>query len=1006
MSLPTASLPPGFLSSPQLLETLLDVSLTGVIFFRPVYAPDGRITDLAYVHLNPAARQMLQLPRCPADTFLTLYPSALETGIFSFYRDTFLSGEAGRYDVNYSYDGLDNYFHLSAQRSGEVLVVSFTDTSHQPRTVVEQALRESQARERSARERAETKQRELQQLFEQAPVAISISLGPDLVVEVANPSILELWGKTREQALGKPLFDVLPELRGQGFAGLFAGVMQTGKPVVAREHPATILRHGKPETGYYNFVYQALRDEQDAIAGVITVVTEVTSLVLARQQAEQSRRQVQNLNEELAVANEELKATNEEIQSANEELLLTRHQLEELNAQLEARVSSRTADLQAAQAETDRQRQQLHTLFEQAPVMVAIFRGPEHAIELANPAVCRFWGRTHAEVINKPLVEALPEVAGQGFDQLIGQVLSTGVPHQAEEVSAVIRRDGQLETVYFNHVYQPLYEPDGTISGVVVFAHEITGQVESRRKVEESEEQVRAVIESAPFPIGLYLGPEMRIRFANQAKLDTMGENKAVIGRPYGELLPEPDKEQVLAQLDAVFTTGVPVHANNIRAEVVTGPEKQEFYYNYSLIPLFDPAGKVYGVMNTAVDVTEINRARKKAEDNEHRFRSLIEESPIATCLFAGRDLVIEVANEEMIGLWGKGNAVMGKPLREALPELEGQPFLQILDDVFTSGNTYEAQAAEVLLVKEGIPGVYYFDFTYKPLFNAQGAVYGILDVALDVTEQVLARRNIEASANVAHQLAGELATSNQELRAANEEVRSTNQELSRTNVDLDNFIYTASHDLKAPISNIEALLTALLRTLPPESLSSERTRRITAMMQDSVERFKKTIGNLTEIVKLQKENNQQDTQVDLPEVIREVLLDLAPVIRSSGARVEVDVAHCPVIRFSEKNLRSVVYNLLSNAIKYRSPDRVPRVTISCRQSGAEQVLTVEDNGLGMEPGRMSQLFTMFKRFHDHVEGTGIGLYMVKKIVENAGGKIEAESQVGAGSAFRVYFRP
>jgi signal transduction histidine kinase len=69
-------------------------------------------------------------------------------------------------------------------------------------------------------------------------------------------------------------------------------------------------------------------------------------------------------------------------------------------------------------------------------------------------------------------------------------------------------------------------------------------------------------------------------------------------------------------------------------------------------------------------------------------------------------------------------------------------------------------------------------------------------------------------------------------------------------------------------------------------------------------------------------------------------------------------------------------------------------------------MLTITDNGLGMETGRLSQLFTMFKRFHDHVEGSGIGLYMVKKMVENAGGKIEVESQVGIGSTFRVYFPP
>jgi signal transduction histidine kinase len=171
--------------------------------------------------------------------------------------------------------------------------------------------------------------------------------------------------------------------------------------------------------------------------------------------------------------------------------------------------------------------------------------------------------------------------------------------------------------------------------------------------------------------------------------------------------------------------------------------------------------------------------------------------------------------------------------------------------------------------------------------------------------------------------------------------------------------------------------------------------------MQGSVERFKRTIASLTEVVKLQKENSGEAASVDLAQVVEEVLLDLAPLAKQ---QVEVDLSNCPTIRILEKNLRSVVYNLLSNAFKYHSPERTLRVGIRCESTAEYQVLSVSDNGLGMEEGRVSQLFTMFKRFHDHVEGSGIGLYMVKKMVENAGGKIEVESQLGVGSTFRVYF--
>ena len=103
--------------------------------------------------------------------------------------------------------------------------------------------------------------------------------------------------------------------------------------------------------------------------------------------------------------------------------------------------------------------------------------------------------------------------------------------------------------------------------------------------------------------------------------------------------------------------------------------------------------------------------------------------------------------------------------------------------------------------------------------------------------------------------------------------------------------------------------------------------------------------------------------------------------------------------------MRSLVHNLISNAIKYRSPDRTPQVNISCQSTEEYHVLTIKDNGLGMKASSRGQLFTMFKRFHDHVEGSGIGLYMVKKMVENAGGFIEVESQENIGTTFKVYFK-
>jgi signal transduction histidine kinase len=130
---------------------------------------------------------------------------------------------------------------------------------------------------------------------------------------------------------------------------------------------------------------------------------------------------------------------------------------------------------------------------------------------------------------------------------------------------------------------------------------------------------------------------------------------------------------------------------------------------------------------------------------------------------------------------------------------------------------------------------------------------------------------------------------------------------------------------------------------------------------------------------------------------------DLLPMVRDVGAKLVIDVAALPPIHFSEKNLRSVVYNLLSNAVKYHSPDRPPRVDVRARVYAGHTLLEVHDNGLGMASSQLPKLFGMFQRFHDHVNGSGIGLSMVKRMVENAGGRIEVHSQLGAGTTFFVY---
>jgi PAS domain S-box-containing protein len=274
----------------------------------------------------------------------------------------------------------------------------------------------------------------------------------------------------------------------------------------------------------------------------------------------------------------------------------------------------------------------------------------------------------------------------------------------------------------------------------------------------------------------------------------------------------------------------------------------------------------------------------------------------------------------------------------------------------------------------------------------------------IDITDRKRAEQEAQRMSEELAALNEEMAASNEELRAANEELGHSNRRLASINADLDTFVYTASHDLKSPILNIEGLLKAMERQMNQQTRAEKNVQQIYQLLYGSVARFKSTIRDLTEVARAGKDIPEDADSIPLAGVLAEVCQDLAPQIAEAGARIEEEL-DCSRVYFSKKNLKSVLYNLLSNAVKYRSPDRPLHVRITCYELATHHVLSVEDNGLGMDMRQEEKIFALFKRLHNHVEGTGIGLYIVKKMLENAGGGIEVESQVGVGSTFRVYLK-
>lgn len=239
--------------------------------------------------------------------------------------------------------------------------------------------------------------------------------------------------------------------------------------------------------------------------------------------------------------------------------------------------------------------------------------------------------------------------------------------------------------------------------------------------------------------------------------------------------------------------------------------------------------------------------------------------------------------------------------------------------------------------------------------------------------------------------------------KRAEEELVEKNLELERINQDLDSFVYTASHDLKLPIINIAGIFSELTRGA---QFNDPDAPKLIEMFNKAVRQLHATIHDLSEVVRVQKTKDQELEDVPLQETAEDVIIGLQDLIKDSNAQIDLDFSAAASVPFTRSSLKSVLFNLISNAIKYRSPERVPEISIRSVAKDNFVELRVQDNGLGIDMNKHeSKLFQMFKRFHNHVQGSGLGLYIVNRLLMNHGGYINIDSALNKGSTFTLYFK-
>lgn len=780
--------------------------------------------------------------------------------------------------------------------------------------------------EERAKQQIEESETRFRNMVQQAPVAMLVLRGENMIFETVNDAMLALLDKD-ESIIGKPVLECLPEVEKQSVWGIIKSVYETGEPYFGNEVQAQIIKDGQLQQGYYTFSFIPIWEAGETV-GILQVAVDVTVEVKARLAAQES----------------------------------------------EARFRS---------------------LIKAAPVAIGLFMGRDLIIEMPNQAFIDIVGKGDS-IIGKPLAEAMPELEGQPFLQILDDVYTSGILFQTIGTQVNIVQNGVMKHGYYDFSYSPLFDAEGKVYAILDIAIDVTEQVLARNRLKESEQQVRSLVESAPFPIGVYVGKEMRIELANQAIMKTWGKGDEIIGKLYAEVLPELDNQEIFNQLDGVFTTGIPFHAKNQRVDLVINGKLQPYYFNYSFTPMFDATGKVYGIMNTAADVTDLNIAKQQVEESRRNLHNIILQAPVAMCILKEPEYVVEIANERMLELWGKpAEAVMNKPIFEGLPEAREQGIEALLQNVYTTGETYKAFERPIDLPRGNSIQTTYVNFVYEAIIEPDHQISSIMVVAVEVTEQVLARQKIE-----------------EVVAQRTKELGEANFQLQETNTELNQFAYIASHDLQEPLRKIKTF-TGLMESSLVEV--PERTKSYIDKIQSSIERMQTLINDVLEFSLLSKEREKFGA-VDLNQILKSVFGDYELLIEQKGAGIIS--GNLPVIEAIPVQMNQLFTNLISNALKFSSKERPLEITITAKQLSLDEVrqyielqenkvhyiIECKDNGIGFSQEYAKQIFIIFQRLHGRsvYEGTGIGLALCKKIVSNHHGSIYANSRLNEGALFVV----
>ncbi|HLG98631.1 MAG TPA: ATP-binding protein [Bryobacteraceae bacterium] len=615
--------------------------------------------------------------------------------------------------------------------------------------------------------------------------------------------------------------------------------------------------------------------------------------------------------------------------------------------ELVARVET-TLNLQRLRQEA---RAQFETLLNQAPIGVYLVDDAFRILQV-NPTAARVFaeipdliGRDFDEVIHR----LWPQPYADEIVQLFRHTLETGEPYVAPEWTQERLDNGVREYYEWRIDRIPL---SGSRFGVVCYFRDISQQVLAREEIARSEQRFRAFV-TATSDVIYRMSPdwsEMRQLQGRNFIADTEEPNHLWIEK---YILPE-DRERIMATIHHAIDTKTRFELEHrvIRVDGTVG-------WTFSrAVPLLDDGGQIVEWLGTARDTTVTKEAQEQIREVADRLRFMAESMPqkIFTATAEGH---IDYFNSRWMDYAGLPfEALRDWGWTELIHPEDAKETLRLWRDCIESGEDFQ-----FVHRFRRVDGAYRWHLT-----RAQAMRRGEGKVAMWIG-------------------------SNTEIH----EQKHTEEELRRANKALEQFAYTASHDLQEPLRTVKVYSELLTRT--QDGLDEEALECL-GFIRTGATRMETMVRDLlayTQTSLLDKPTIPVDANASL----RVALENLAASITESGAVIETGVL--PLLPVHATHLQQLFQNLIGNAIKYRRADVTPRIKIAAQRQTENWEFTVADNGSGIEPEFHEKIFGLFERLHKDpsYSGTGIGLAICQRIVERYQGRIWVESRPGAGATFR-----